>query len=238
MQRPRGWLLGWRDLRDHSSNLAHCLRSAQKLPKKGQNKMTTTTTDKWLLALHEVARLIARDVPTEDPLNDGECLDDVWEYLKRLGINPDNYRPTAAAKEANQTTPPPDSSSRLFIGVCDRCLQLGTVYFISPNDSADTLCLNCYAAAKAAEAAPQTATPTPEADTKVSPASSVCTGGEWAGYIVVCDKDYDRWAEGIFPDEDSAQTFADAYMAEEQHNGEAYAFAVSMMSANREEWSR
>jgi hypothetical protein len=234
MQRPRGWLLGWRDLRDHSSNLAHCLRSAQKLPKKGQNKMTTTTTDKWLLALHEVARLIARDVPTQDPLNDGECLDDVWEYLKRLGINPDNYRPTAAAKEANQTTPPPDSSSRLFIGVCDRCLQLGTVYFISPNDSADTLCLNCYAAATAAEAAPQTATPTPEADTKVSQASSVCIGGDFGGWVVYCTDNSSEWVEGLFPDQDSAQRFADVYKQE----GDYTATPLLIMTANREGWSR
>ena len=60
------------------------------------NNQVSDSTDKWLLALHEVARLITQD---GDESSDGQCIDDVWAYLARLGIDVEAYRPKTA-KEA------------------------------------------------------------------------------------------------------------------------------------------
>lgn len=146
--------------------------------------------------------------------------------------------------EPAEPEPQPEPKRSPVLQTCAHCLCT-VVLTVSDHSNPDKkLCWDCYwetpAPFAAAGAAQAVAIPTPEANAAapLGSASSVCTGGEWAGYVVVCDKDYDRWVEGIFPDEDSAQKFADAYMSEEQHNGEAYAFTVSMMTANREEWSR
>jgi len=118
--------------------------------------MKNTTNEKWLLALHEVARLIARDVPENNPPTDGECLDEVWEYLTRLGINPDAYRPTITA--------PPEDANRLFIGTCDTCASTGTVYFTGGIGNDETVCLPCYGSMNTTQrAVVQAVTQKPEA---------------------------------------------------------------------------
>lgn len=231
MQRPRGWILGRRDLRDRSSHLAHCLRSAQKLPKKGQKKMK----DHYYKALEEIARLIAQNSPSADgkEISDGECIDEVWLYLRDAhGIDPDNYRADIRAMTA-----PPEDGNRLFIGTCDTCCSLGTVYFTGDIGDNETLCLTCYrthtAPLKIADASTAAASPTPEADTKVSQASSVCIGGDFGGWVVYCTDNSSEWVEGLFPDQDSAQRFADVYTSE----GDNTATPLLIMTANREGWS-
>lgn len=253
MQRPRGWLLGWRDIHDHSSNLAHCLRSAQKLPKKGHQKMKITTYTKITYLGHvgiktdvficdKLPRLWQEMSANEryDYLNDMGYWDEGTDesYFGKDGSQTENVIEIEISEEfpeppASTVPAPPDSSSRLFIGVCDKCLKLGTVYFISPNDSADAVCLTCYATAAAAEAAPTVTTPTPEAATKVSQASSVCIGGDFGGWVVYCTDNSSEWVEGLFPDQDSAQRFADVY----KNEGDYTATPLLIMTANREGWS-
>lgn len=68
------------------------------------------STDKWLLALHEVARIMAQNSPSANgqEISDGEAMDEVWIYLRdSLGINPDAYRAdiqTAPLKIADAST--------------------------------------------------------------------------------------------------------------------------------------
>jgi hypothetical protein len=136
-------------------------------------------------------------------------------------------------------TAPPEDNNRLFIGTCDTCGSLGTVYFTGPIGDNETVCLTCYhnmtaplKIANASTAAAST-TLTASASTPLGSAVSVCIGGNFGGWVVYCTDNSSEWVEGIFPDQDSAQRFADVYTQE----GDYTATPLLIMTANREGWS-
>jgi hypothetical protein len=205
-------------------------------------------TDHYYKALEEIARLIAQNSPSAngEEISDGECIDEVWVYLRDAhGIDPENYR-----ADIRTITAPPEDGNRLFIGTCDTCNYLGTVYFTGGIGDNETVCLTCYnqttaaqrqdvrnvlASSVIADAAPIDAMPTltASASTPLGSAVSVCIGGDFGGWVVYCTDNSSEWVEGLFPDQDSAQRFADVYTQE----GDNTATPLLIMTANREGWS-
>jgi hypothetical protein len=153
--------------------------------------------------------------------------------------------------DRSTVTAPPEDGNRLFIGTCDTCNYLGTVYFTGGIGDDETVCLTCYnqttaaqrqdvrnvlASSVIADAAPIDAKPTPTAyaSAPLGSAVSVCIGGDFGGWVVYCTDNSSEWVEGLFPDQDSAQRFADVYTQE----GDNTATPLLIMTANREGWSR
>lgn len=147
-------------------------------------------------------------------------------------------------------TAPPEDGNRLFIGTCDTCNHLGTVYFTGGIGDNETVCLTCYNVATAAQrkdfrsvtaplkiadasTAAASPTQTASASTPLGSAVSVCIGGDFGGWVVYCTDNNSEWVEGLFPDQDSAQRFADVYKSE----GDYTATPLLIMTANREGWS-
>ena len=189
--------------------------------------------DHYYKALEEIARIIAQNSPSADgqEISDGGCMDEVWVYLRDAhGIDPENYR-----ADIRTLTAPPEDSKRLFIGTCDTCCSLGTVYFTGGIGDNETLCFNCYASSVITIVAPEDASPTQTASASapLGSAVSVCIGGDFGGWVVYCTDNNSEWVEGLFPDQDSAQRFADVYTSE----GDYTATPLLIMTANREGWS-
>lgn len=210
--------------------------------------MKHQSNDLGVRSLEEIARIIAQNSPSTNgqEISDSECMDEVWEYLRDVvGIDPENYR-----ADIRTLTAPPEDGNRLFIGTCDTCCSLGTVYFTGGIGDNETVCLSCYNVATAAQrkdfrsvtaplkiahasTAAASPTQTASASAPLGSAVSVCIGGDFGGWVVYCTDNNSEWVEGLFPDQDSAQRFADVYTSE----GDYTATPLLIMTANREGWS-